>query len=324
MQKTRKAPCDGADTKSVCSDVRNFRRDGLLVSDQEMLVEFCLSRKIKNCRPDTLRYYSDRLRKLAVYALQLNKDLSTISRADLQAHILRALDGELSPATINGDIRAWRAFYKFLVVEDLLDHNPVEKISLLNTDQLTKKPLTVEEVQRVLGALSGRDFHNTRNRCIVRVLLDTFVRVGELVHMELSDLDLSAGTIHVRHSKSRRNRMVPLFDTTAQALHSYLLRHRRGMAGQYLFCYQDGGQMDRQQICKIFYRLKKKLGLPELHAHLFRHTGATWYIENGGHLGIVQRVLGHADPRTTEQYVHMSQKPLIDNHQRFSPARRLT
>jgi integrase/recombinase XerD len=155
----------------------------------------------------------------------------------------------------------------------------------------------------------------------MNVLLDTFLRINEALTLKVTDVDLEAKMITVRGSnaKSRKARFVPIKHTTANLLHD-LLEEIVEFESEYIFLTNYGEPLDRNHFRKRLKGFADIAGIKKnIHPHLFRHSGATLFLEAGGDIRHPQMLLGHADLRMVMRYTHLSKKALIAQHDRYSP-----
>lgn len=287
-----------------------------LASDSDLLTAFFLDCRYR-LRPATLKCYNDRLRFLLALAHRLKKPLAALTPEDIKAYLCELSGSHLSVETINGRIRVFKRFYHYLHLEELIPQNPTVRIKLLPSHIKRKPILSPHQLDLFLRHWSNKTFVHQRNRCASLVLLDSMIRVGELVNISLRHVDLVGGTIYISHSKTYRDRTVPISSRTAKAIHRYLVKYRRQVPDQWLFPNNDGSQQQSLNVSRTFNRAAHKLGFT-VYPHLLRHTGATHAINAGMSDGICQRILGHSDIRTTMIYHHPDQQAIKQQHDRFS------
>ena len=290
-----------------------------MTHDASRLTGFYLACRAKNLRPATLRCYGSRLEALVTYAHTRDKNLIDIRQEDIRTWIVGRLD-RVSPETINGHIRVWRVFYNWLLDEGDLGISPMTKLPILKTDQKAPPVLKPEQIARLLDTFNPRTFYGSRNRNITLVLLDTMIRVGELVAIRAEDVDLVTGVIQIHHTKSRRERVVPISTRTAKSLHSYIRRFREALPdpGGPLFCDRDGELLTTNAVGLFMQKLQAKLKF-RIYPHLLRHTGVTLMLQRGASVAIVQRICGHSDIRVTQRYSHIEDSAMKLEHDRYSP-----
>ena len=169
--------------------------------------------------------------------------------------------------------------------------------------------LTVDEIARIIGATRERRFQT-----FWWVSYSMGLRLGETLGLCVGDIDSTRGQVHVRAGKGRKDRFVVLPSLTLACLRRYWREHRHP---QWLFPGRDGGQaqavMDRGSTQKAFGRVVADCGIrKKVSIHSLRHAYATHLIELGLNLRGVQELLGHACPKTTARYVHMTDRSRDD------------
>jgi integrase/recombinase XerD len=148
-----------------------------------------------------------------------------------------------------------------------------------------------------------------RNKALLLVAMATGIRLGELSHLRVDDVDWQNGLLRVRPetSKSRRLRYVPLGHQARQALYEYASFHRGPYPHPNLFLGETGEPLDRRGMQMVMRRVGKRAGLPKLYTHMLRHTFATQSLLSGVPLPYVQTVLGHQALSTTAIYLNQTQ-----------------
>jgi len=267
------------------------------VTDTDMLQSFYLHCRIKALREKTLAVYAERLSILLTLARHRQKRLCEMERSDIESYIISTID-RLSPHTINGRLRVWRVFYHFAVEDHLLDHDPLERMSLLKVDFVRKPVLKPEQLDLFLRSFDKHTYAGQRNRLFTLLLLDTAVRVGEALRIRIEDIDMTGGLVEVKHTKGRRERVVPISYATIGQIHKFTAGKRKRVPGPLLFCKTDGIRLNVGRINKIFYRRSGQIGV-RVYPHLIRHTSLTMMADGGMPLHYIQRIAGHADIRTT-------------------------
>jgi len=286
-----------------------------LASDSDLLTAFFLDCRYR-LRPATLKCYHDRLYFLLNLAHKHKTPLAALTSDNIKSYLFDLSESNLSIETINGRIRVFKLFYNYLFSEELIPENPTTKIKLIPTNSKLKPILSTLQLNLFLKHWSHHTFTHQRNRCTSLVLLDSMIRVGELVNILLKHVDLVGGTIYIPNSKTHRDRTVPISTRTAKAIHRYLVKYRKQLP-YHLFPNVDGSQQQPLNVSRTFNRASHCLGFT-VYPHLLRHTGATYLINAGMSDGICQRILGHSDIRTTMIYHHPDQQAIKQQHDRFS------
>ena len=295
--------------------------NGTLTSPVEnnfLLEQFFYHCRIKNLTAKTLECYTERLTYFIRYLTIKNKTLQEVDKVLLQSYIMSLVEPKkVSAETINGRIRVYKLFYRFLFENELIETNPSERIELLKVDRTIKEIVPPERLSLALKCFNQQTYCGSRNRLMILMTYDTMFRSGELINLKTDDVDLGAMLIKV-HGKSRRERVIPFSVKTAKCAQRFILRWRKDIPGDRFFCKLSGEPLDVFRVYKIFRECGQKIDIL-MGPHLIRHSGATQYTRLGGHLSVLQKLLGHCDIRTTTIYLHDSVDEMIDDHKRFSP-----
>ena len=287
-----------------------------------LLEQFFYHCRIKNLRPKTLECYAERLGYFAHWLSKQDGTLKEVSISLIQQYIMGLLDSQrVSPETINGRIRVYKLFYRFLCENDLIEKSPLETIKLLKVDRKIKKVLSPEQLSLILKYFNQQSYCGSRNRLMILLIFDTMIRSGELINLKTENVDLGAKLIKV-HGKSRRDRVIPMSVKTAKAVQRFILRWRSDIPGDRLFCKKGGEPLNVYRVYKIFREGGKNIGI-QMGPHLIRHSGAEQYTRSGGNIAVLQLILGHSDIRTTMIYQHKTVDEMIKGHQDFSPVQNI-
>lgn len=226
-------------------------------------------------------------------------------------------------------ISGLRAFYKYLMVEDVVSVNPTE---LLSSPKLARKlpdTLSVEEINALLDSIDLSTPEGTRNRAMLEVLYGCGLRVSELVNLKISNMYLDVEFIKVT-GKGDKERLVPI---GSQAV-NYIKQYRDYVRNQVdikkgeedmLFLNRRGKRLTRMYVFLVIKECAAAIGLKKtISPHTFRHSFATHLIEGGADLRAVQEMLGHASITTTEIYTHLDRdylrSTIMQFHPRYKPA----
>ena len=178
--------------------------------------------------------------------------------------------------------------------------------------------LTDEEISKLYLSFDS-DFYGVRNLCMCSLMLDSGLRLLEVLTLENSLLHLDDGYCIV-NGKCQKQRTVPIGKTSAGLLRTYLeFVSVENIHSPYVFTTVDGEPLTRNTVKNVFRKLKKSSGISRLHPHLLRHTFATKYLENGGNIYALQSILGHTSLEMVKRYLHLSQSRVCADFERFSP-----
>jgi len=186
--------------------------------------------------------------------------------------------------------------------------------------------LSDEEIISIVRTLDPSSRTEARNLTIFMLLIDTGLRIGELMSLKMPDVHISQGYMKVM-GKGRKERIVPIGNSAQKALQRYILRHRAlpSHAGiENVFLSAQGTPLTGNSMRLMFSRLGQRSGVQRLHAHLCRHTFATRFLTNGGDVFTLQRILGHSTLEMVRHYVNLASDDVLAKHQMCSPLDRLS
>jgi site-specific recombinase XerD len=157
------------------------------------------------------------------------------------------------------------------------------------------------------------------------LLLDTGLRVGELINLKMDDVHMDEGYLKVM-GKGKKERIVPMGNNAQKALQRYLFRFRpkpMNSTNNNVFLSIINKSLTENGMKLMFTRLSQRSGVCRLHAHLCRHTFATRFLENGGDVFTLQQILGHSTLEVVRHYVNLASNHIVMQHQKYSLLDRL-
>ena len=231
--------------------------------------------------------------------------------------------GGASARSIRRCLSAGRSFYRYLLREGLVTRNPLAGVPAPKADKPLPKTLTAEQAVRLV-AIDGDEVLTIRDRALLELLYSSGLRVGELVALDLTHLDIAAGLLRVT-GKGAKTRVVPVGRYARRALTQWLVV-RLGMvpAGQAaLFVNRRGQRLSTRavQLRVERWAQRRDLGVP-VHPHMLRHSFASHLLESSGDLRAVQELLGHADISTTQIYTHLDFQHIAQVYDKAHPRAR--
>ncbi|MCO5297190.1 MAG: tyrosine-type recombinase/integrase [Fimbriimonadaceae bacterium] len=271
----------------------------------------------ESCRhsPHTILHYRTSLNHLATFT----KGLGKANVDELDARSIRIFLGDLQqrfkPKTVHGIASDIRAFLHFLVSEGSLAKSPMDNVPMPKLDKTILPAFTLDEIKTLLKATSGKSPVQVRDRAIILTLLDSGLRVSELLGMKVGDLDQATGRFKVT-GKGHKERVCQLSPTSLRSFLQYS-RLRRGQAGEPLWCGARGA-LTRNGVSQILGRIGERTGL-HVHPHKFRRTCALMMLRNGADVFSVQYLLGHSDLTVLKRYLQQTQVDYLESHRLNSP-----
>ncbi|MCP4233616.1 MAG: tyrosine recombinase [Aestuariibacter sp.] len=232
---------------------------------------------------------------------------------------------DMAPTTTGRKLSALRSFYKFLLREEYVALNPFSGLPLPKKGSYLPAVLSVGEVDQLLAAphtFAGEkpkkslfnEYVPVRDTAILEVLYSTGMRVGELVGMKESQIDILSGIVNVL-GKGKKERLCPLGRPAEIALQNALSMRsevwnalgQKGAPRSVVFLNKNGGPLTARSIERMVKKYVAYCGLkPTISPHALRHSFATHLLDNGADLRSVQELLGHASLSTTQIYTHVS------------------
>lgn len=272
---------------------------------------------------NTVDAYERDVRDFLQFLGNSGRRLDQANRDDLMEYIQR-LYARLSARSVMRKVAALRSFFRFLLLDGFVTHDPTETLDSPKTWRSLPKYLTVDEVERLLCQPDLETPQGIRDRAMLEILYATGLRVSELIRLKLGDFNFDAGFLRTQ-GKGGKERIVPVGDSAIEALEDYLERaypfyKRKNPSSRFLFFSQKGGAMTRQNFWVLVEKYGKKIGLASrLSPHVLRHSFATHLLENGADLRAVQLMLGHADISTTQIYTHVTRERLRKVYLKYHP-----
>jgi integrase/recombinase XerD len=276
----------------------------------------------------TVSAYESDLGQFAEFLESRRRELLEARREDVRAFLGQLFSNSVKDRSVARKLSALRHFYKYLLLDRMIEHDPTLEIDSPRQWKILPKSLAGSEIDSMLGAVERRgrtgsigrtpkDTANTgkshtaaiaqRDAAMLEVLYAAGLRVSELTGVKLEDLKLELGHVLVR-GKGDKERIVPLGRAAQQAVESYLSEARPALLGgkvsPMLFVRRGGGRLTRQRV----WQMVSAASAAGRHAspHTLRHSCATHMVENGADLRTVQTILGHADISTSQIYTHVA------------------
>ncbi len=261
-------------------------------------------------------YRRDLRRYLAVLDRRGRTAIDQVGEGDVLAFLagLREGDEEHPPLSAGSAARAVvavRGLHRFALREGLAPGDPAGGVKPPTPPRRLPKAISVEEVERLLGAAGPDDTaRGLRDRALLELLYGSGARISEAVGLDVDDLDLGDGSVLVR-GKGGKDRLVPVGGYARRALEAYLVRARPALAGSggragrggpALFLNARGGRLSRQGAWMVLTAAAERAGLSEVSPHTLRHSFATHLLDGGADVRVVQELLGHASVTTTQVY----------------------
>lgn len=242
----------------------------------------------------------------------------------LQEYLKYLSDMGLSASSQVRMLSGIRAFYRYLMLEEIVEEDPTALIIRPNLGKHLPEVLSYEEVKQIIAAIDVSTYHGARNVVIIEVLYACGLRVSELINLKLSNVMWDDEFLSVV-GKGNKQRYVPIHRHALDMMHSYLVNQRvniqeKKSSEDIFFLNRNGGKLTRQMIHHIVEKAAQAAGITKnVYPHIFRHSFASELVNNGANLRAVQEMLGHVCITTTEIYMHLNDENLKETLLLYHP-----
>lgn len=294
------------------------------MTDSDLLEKYeVYLRDIKKASDNTLSSYLRDIRQMGEYLeAHTEETFISVSEEELEDYTAWMKGQGKSVPTVARSIASIKNFYKYLVSEGIVEENPALGLVPEKAEQKLPQILTSKEVELLLEQPECTDLKGYRDRAMLELLYATGFRVSELIALDVSDVNISAGFIRCRsHDKER---IIPLYPAAVRALKEYVEFIRPQMVAaadeKSLFVNVSGERMSRQGFWKIIKTYQQKAKIEKtITPHTLRHSFAAHLLENGADLRSIQEMLGHADISSTQVYSQLVKKQIKDVYNKAHP-----
>lgn len=279
------------------------------ISNEEFLNMFLSAKRIEGCSERTIAYYQMTVQHMLSTTEKSVRKITTEEIREYLANYQKR--NNCSNVTIDNVRRNISSFFSWLEEEDYILKSPMKRIHKIKTKTVVKNTISDEGIERLRDGCKEK-----RDLAMIDLLYSTGIRVGELVNLNVDDIDLE-GRECIVYGKGDKERRV-YFDAKAKVHLKEYIEHRKDN-NKALFVTLDA-PYDRLKISGVEIRLRnlgRKLQLERIHPHKFRRTMATRAIDKGMPIEQVQKILGHSQIDTTMQYAMVNQNNVKASHQKY-------
>lgn len=280
----------------------------------------------KSLSQNSVSAYVNDIHKLIYFVEENYPDLTpeNIKLVQLRKFVEWMNEKGVSPRTQARTISGVKSFYKYLLIEEVVENDPT---TLLESPKIGRKlpdVLTDEEINRLIDSVDLVKPEGLRNKAILETLYSCGLRVSELVNLRLSNLHFEQEFLKIA-GKGEKERLVPISKRAIEDIRKYMVGYRRKLkidksSENILFLNRRGRKLSRVMIFTIIKNLAVKIKLEKsISPHTFRHSFASALVKGGADLRAVQEMLGHESILTTEIYTHLDKEFLKETVNKFHP-----
>lgn len=274
----------------------------------------------KGLAANTLEAYERDLRKFVDYIAESGISITALSRKDIASFMERLRDSGHKTSTLARYVASIRGFCKFLLMEKIIDEDPVENYATPKGWKHIPKIMGFSEVSDLLKRPSGKKL-SLRDRAMLEIIYSSGLRVSEVATLKVQDIHFEAGFLTVK-GKGSKERVVPVNEKTLETLKEYIDTSRaellKNRHSPYLFIARGGKPLTRQRLWQLVKLYSSGLSI-EVSPHTLRHCFASHLLDGGADLRALQKMLGHTDISTTQIYTKVTPERLRKVHKQHHP-----
>ncbi len=283
--------------------------DGNPVTNADALKLFVDAKRIEGCSERSIKYYSVTLKTLFK---SITKNYLVIETEDLRRYLSEyAQNSNASNATVDNVRRVISTFFSWLESENYIMKSPTRRIHKIKVGKVVKETYSDEMIELIRQNTSSQ-----RDLAIIDFFISTGVRVGELVKLNIADLNLEAKECVVI-GKGNKQRKVYFDARTKIEIQQYLWSRNDECKALFVSLAKPHNRLEISGVETVLKKIGKKIGLGRVHPHKFRRTLATKAIDKGMPIEQVQKMLGHAKIDTTLEYAMVDENNVKISHKKY-------
>ena len=277
----------------------------------------------------TVRNYKADIQPLYDYMrLKDIADMRALDRIILRGYLAWLTELGYVRHSVSRKLSTLRTFLKWMSSKGIIEGDPLPKRGIMRVPKRLPRFLSQEQAERLMDAPDTAKPTGLRDQALLEVIYGAGLRVSEASNLRATDINLSTREIRVR-GKGSKERVVLIGETAKSALSLYLRDGRPKLAGKgsgmTLFLNRFGGRLSQRSIQEKVRRYSVKAALPSgVHTHTLRHSYATHLLEGGADLRVVQELMGHASPATTQIYTHVTNAQATQVYMEAHPRAQIT
>ncbi len=262
-----------------------------------------------------VRNYIAYLRERGKYTIVGDVKTKSLNNPDIRSDRGKPI----SDTTIANYLRNIKVFFNFLAEEREIKENPTAKVKNIKPTRKQKKLLRPEEIKRLLSAFDVTTFHGYRSWLMIRLMLDTVIRIGECVSLRPEHVDFKERSILITNPKNHRQRYVYFSNKLSIDLKRWFQYRDRYSDSEYLFPTVRGGMQDVSSFEKLIKKAANSVSI-DVTPHQLRNNFAKYYLLNGGDFVTLSRILGHSSVEVTQKaYLDFAEDEVAKKYRKHSP-----
>ena len=266
--------------------------------------------KIKGYSKNTITSYKTDIKKYFEYINTKNKNYYEIEK-----YVQSLSKSKYAKSTVNRKIVSISSFFNWCINQKKLNIKDIKQIKNIKNERKLPTILTSNYINNLLDTIPTSTSKEIRDRTIIEILYSSGLRVSELTNLKVNDFKNNKSLKVL--GKGNKVRILPMTDKSFNYMNLWISKYRseykNEKSGNYIFLGVRGGKISDREIQRI---VNLRLGT---FPHSIRHTFATHLLDGGADLRVVQEMLGHTDPSTTQIYTHVSKKQLKEKYKRTHP-----
>ncbi len=277
----------------------------------------------RNLSINTIKSYRSDLNKFEFFLTKTGAKKLSFIDPEIVREFLYDESKRVNAKTQGRMISTLKTFFNFLVLEKLISDSPIENIDYPKIDSKIPLVLSTDEIDKIISSAFSKKY-GLRNQAIIEIMYSCGLRVSELTEMKISNIFFDESLIKIL-GKGNKERFIPLSSIAKKLLYNYIKYNRKKLSYDkqsvdIVFLNNRGKKLTRVMVYNIINdaALEAKIN-KKISPHTLRHSFATHLIENGADIISIQKMMGHENVVTTEKYLHVNKKHLVETVIKFHP-----
>ena len=277
----------------------------------------------RNLSINTIKSYRSDLNKFEFFLTKKGAKKLSFIDPEIVREFLYEESKRVNAKTQGRIISTLKTFFNFLVLEKLISVSPIENIDYPKIDSKIPLVLSTDEIDKIISSAFSKKY-GLRNQAIIEIMYSCGLRVSELTEMKISNIFFDESLIKIL-GKGNKERFIPLSSIAKKLLCNYIKYNRKKLSYDkqsvdIVFLNNRGKKLTRVMVYNIINdaALEAKIN-KKISPHTLRHSFATHLIENGADIISIQKMMGHENVVTTEKYLHVNKKHLVETVIKFHP-----